>query len=103
MFRHDTRDDIAWAAGREWDNHRDGSSWIALRVCREQHAAQPKNGQGHQTGQPDHGTHLTLAPLLSDLTALVVVAGSAPEDACAYEEIVVVARSNEQALTSIDT
>ena len=57
-FRHDTCDDIARATGREWDNYRNGSGWIALRMRNERRAAPPKYGEGQQTGQPDHSTHL---------------------------------------------
>ena len=39
MLGHDTRDNIARAAGREWDNYRNGPIWIALAIGPERHLA----------------------------------------------------------------
>src|SRR5262249_48945513 len=57
-LRHHTRDDIARTAGWEWDNHRNRSNWIALRLRNEWHGAETR--EGHQTGQLDHGTQQLL-------------------------------------------
>src|SRR5262249_16248030 len=71
---HDACDDIARAAGWEWDNHRDRSNWIALRLRNEWHGAEAH--AGHQTGQLDHGTDSSSRVTLADL---VVVARPALE------------------------
>jgi hypothetical protein len=52
-----TRDHVARAASREWDNDSDGFSWIALRMGWERLAAQPKNARGVQ-GESNFVAHL---------------------------------------------
>src|SRR5262245_20979347 len=60
MLCHDTRDDVTWAAGREWDNHHNRSNWIDLRLRKEWHDAE--SSEGHQRRQLDHGGSSRLAP-----------------------------------------
>src|SRR5262249_23840918 len=55
MFSHNTRHDITRAAGWEWDNDSDGLRRISLCKASVRHAAQSKNGEGHQTC--DQRTH----------------------------------------------